>query len=348
MCRYRDEMEKITSVLLEPEDNYGEIRETVIRMYDLFLEASELGECEDISKEDIYLPYGKAIGPFWAAACIKELMRTKNFIRGIYNGIIAAQKKFPGETIHIVYAGTGPFAALAMPMTTVFTPREINFTFLEINPESVSILKNTIEALGAGEYVREIVMCDAVKYKYEGGGTIHMVITETMQNALQKEPHVAITMNLLPQMHSEGVFIPQTVKIEAVLLNQKKNIDRMTSMDVYTDKYYHSVGTVLEISKASCENYMCDNVPEGQGYVFPEVVLDIPPDLEEGYNELNLFTFIRIFEEITLESWQCSLTMPRKVMLIDNLEARVDRVAFQYIVDSSPHFEYKPFLTEAV
>ncbi|MBP1862801.1 hypothetical protein BD780_002585 [Clostridium tetanomorphum] len=45
-----------------------------------------------------------------------------------YGEIKRAQQKFLNEQIHILYAGTGPFAALMIPLTTVFTSLGVKFT----------------------------------------------------------------------------------------------------------------------------------------------------------------------------------------------------------------------------
>lgn len=326
-----EKLKDICAILLKEDDNYLELSSAVDGLNRLFYKTSKIDAESDAARENIYLPTGKAIGPFWAAMCVKEMMRTKQFIKGIYKGIKAAQERFAGGPIHVLYAGTGPFATLAFPLTSLFSPREINFTFLEINPESVRLLNNVIEALNIKSYLNEIVLCDAAEYKHDKSRPIHMLIIETMLNALQKEPQVAITMNLMPQMPENGILIPQNIKIEAALLNPRKDIDRMTGDEDYDGKCYQIIDTVFELNKETARQVRD---------AFPEIELDIP-DIEAGYNQLCLLTNIQIFGDVYLTNWQCSLNLPQRILQLKQDSAPINKVSFQYTLNKSPGFDFK-------
>ncbi len=333
-------LRQITAQLLDPKDNYGELFQAVNNMYEMFIKASGMeADSSSGNSSDIYLQNGKAIGTAWAALCVKEIMRTKRFVQGMYEGIKAAKEKFKGTPIHIVYAGTGPFATLAVPMTTLFTSKEINFTFLEINKESIRLLENVIKAFQIDDYVNEIVQCDATAYKYDKDKPIHMVVSETMQNALQKEPQVAITMNLAKQMDRDGIFIPQNIAVEAVLLHPGRSMERMMSQDVYKEKYYHSLSTVFEVNKDIINTYDIPDMP-CEKFIFPEKVVDIPQDIEAGFDDLCLFTRIYVFGDIYLDYWSCSLTMPKKLEAIGREKSIPQKAVFRYEVSEKPGFQY--------
>jgi predicted RNA methylase len=326
-----EQLKKICEVLLEEKTDYAQLSKAIDDLNKLFYEASKLEDNTGIVRNDIFLPTGKAIGTLWAAMCVKEMMRTKQFIRGIYEGIKAARQKFHGKPIHILYAGTGPFATLVIPLTTLYSSMEINFTFLEINPESIKLLNNVVEALHVEEYVNEIILCDAAEYKHYNKKPIHMIITETMLNALQKEPQVAITLNLVPQMLKGGILIPQNIKIEAALLNPQKNIDRMLGAKDYNGKCYHILDTIFELNKDT----------ENNSGLFPEVEISIPQNIEDGYKELCLFTTIQIFDDVYLSSWQCSLNMPKLIMQLDQENNLINKVGFKYLIKENPGFSYR-------
>ncbi len=329
---YKSKLKNLCEIFLKEENDYSELTKAINDLNQLFCEVSKLEAETEEARENIYLPTGKAIGTFWAAMCVKEIMRTKNFLRGIHKAIKTAQKRFPETPIHILYAGTGPFAALAIPLTALFSPQEIKFTFLEINPESVRLLHNVIAALKLEEYINQIVICDAAEYKHDKNKPVHIIISETMQNALQKEPQVAITLNLLPLLPEKGILIPQNIKIEAALLDPKRNADRMIGTDDYDGKCFHTLDMIFELNK---DSGYCN------GSSFPEVQVDISQDLDAGYRELCLLTTIQVFEDVYLTHWQCSLNMPKKIMRLDQESTPVKKVSFQYEMSRNPGFILK-------
>ncbi len=331
MHNYKENLKGLTEILLKEEDEYGKMKETCDELFSLFFTASELEE-DEVSRKDLYLPKGKAIGTFWAGVCVKEFMRTKRFIRGIFFGIKKAQEKFPDRTIHILYAGTGPFGTLMLPLTTVFTSKEIKFTLLEINHNSIEKLKNTIRAFEAEEYVEEIIQCDATEYKAEANKPIHMIITETMQRALVKEPQVAITLNLVPQMVEGGILIPQSVNVEAALIDPKRDSERMLGVEGADQDYFYPLGKVFELNK----NMAAEEREEGKA--FQAVEINVPETVEKRYKRMNLLTNIQVFDEEKLTYMQCSLNLPQKVMDIDWLNNPVRKVQFQYVIDKTPGF----------
>lgn len=335
-----EKLRNITDILLRPNDDYSELIKAIDDLYLLFLNTSGLEADNDRNREDVYLSKGKAIGTTWAAMCVKEIMRTKYFLRGLYFGIKAAQKKFPNTRIHILYAGTGPFATLAIPMTTVFTSDEISFTFLEINPTSIQLLKRNINAFDAQGYVNSIIQCDATKYRADNIKPIHIVLTETMQNALQKEPHVSIAINLVSQMLPEGILIPQNVKIDAALMSPKKVSERMLNPNFGNQKYYHTLQTVFELNKSTISSQSIENISNKSSYAFPDVVVELPSDLDCEYYDLSLLTFIQVFEDVELTNYQCSLTMPKRLMFINKETVPSNKISFQYIISDKPGLQH--------
>lgn len=339
MSNYRTILHQLTQTLLQPEDHYGEITQAITDLKRLFLDITGLNLDSLKHREDIHLPGGKAIGPVWAALCIQEFFRTKRFLRGVYLGIKSALAQFSDRPIHILYAGTGPFATLAIPLTTIFTPADVKFTFLEVNPESIGYLAKIIAAFQAEEYVQEIIRCDATMYQVDPKYPIQMVISETMQNALQKEPQVAITLNLAPQLALDGILIPQNIRIDAALLNAKKDRERITGTGAVTD-CYQVLKTIFELNKntQACSG---PSATDHESLTFPEVAVEVPPDLAVQYPQMALFTTIQVFEGEQLNPWDCSLTLPQMIMRLDSVQNLVSRLAFQYRINECPRFDWR-------
>ena len=334
-----DKLRHITEVLLHTEDDYSQLTKAIDDLYSLFLSTSRLEVDDTENRDDVYLSKGKAIGTTWAAMCVKELLRTKYFLRGLYAGIKAAKEMFPNTCIHILYAGTGPFATLAMPMTTVFTSDEISFTFLEINPISIQHLKRNIDAFDALDYVKDIIQCDATTYQ-ANNMPVHIVLTETMQNALQKEPQVSICMNLVSQMLPNGILIPQNIKIDAALMNPKKVAERLTNPDFGNQMYYHTLKTIFELNKSTISDCAVKCISDGT-YAFPEVIVELPSDINPDYNDLNLLTFIQVFGDVELTEYQCSLNLPKRLLHVNKDSAPSNKISFQYVISETPGFKYK-------
>lgn len=325
MKNYKDELKQITEILLKQEDDYSEIKKATDDLYDLFLNVSGLKEDDERCRKDYYLPKGKAIGAVWAAMCIKEFLRTKRFIRGVFLGIKRAQEKFPNTKIHLLYAGTGPFATLIVPLTTVFTSQEIECTLLEINPDSIENLRKIIKVIEIEEYINDIVQCDATEYKVDKDKPVHMVVTETMQRALKKEPQVAITLNL----------VPQNISIEAGLLDPKRDMEKMMGVKCAEMDYCYYLNKIFEINKEIALTN------DKRAKFFEEVEVEIPDYIEKRYKSLSLFTNIQVFEEEQLTYNQCSLNMREKVIDIDWNNNTAKKVSFQYVINENPGFIHK-------
>ncbi len=335
---YKKELKEITEILLKEDDDYGEIKRATDNLYDLFFNLSNLKEDDESCRKDYYLPKGKAIGTIWAGMCVKEFMRTKKFIRGVFLGIKHAKEKFPNRKIHILYAGTGPFAALIVPLTTVFTSQEIECTLLEINPNSIENLRKVIKAFEIEEYINDIVQCDATEYESDKDKPIHMVVTETMQRALKKEPQVAVTLNLVHQMEEDGILIPQNISIEAGLLDPKRDTERMMGIEGAERDYCYNLSKIFELNK---EMALAN---DKKAEFFEEVEVEIPDYIEKRYKSLSLFTNIQVFEAEQLTYNQCSLNMREKVIDVDWNNNTMQKISFQYVISESPGFIYKPLI----
>lgn len=338
MKNHQKELQQITEILLKPEDNFSDLAPAIDDLYRLFIKVSGLETEQPQHREHIYLSKGKAIGPHWAALCIRDILRTKRFILGVFLGIQSAITKFSKTPIHVLYAGTGPFAVLAIPLTTFFASDQVTFTFLEINPLNIEPLERIIHGFKAEKYVTEIIQGDALQFRADPRRPIQMIISETMQNALQKEPQVAITMNLIPQMESDGILIPENIQIETVLLDPKRDGDRMFDLCEATS-CYRKLGTIFELNRNIQAIQPVWGPSEGS-YWFPEVEIPVPGNLAAEYPQLCLFTRIQVFEEVELGYWDCSLTQPQRILQL-NPGQPVNRIAFRYVLNEKPGFEHR-------
>jgi len=302
MSRLTSALQEISHRLLFTTNEIGAQFKAADDLYNLFLEVDKLHWDNKEHGRHLASPQGTAIGPVWAAMCIKDALRTHQFLRGILQAIRVMQAKLSGQRIHLLYAGTGPFATLALPLTTVLSAEEIQFTFIEVNEVSISTLQKTIEAFEIQPFIYKFIRGDATNFTTDPAHPVHIIVAETMQAGLQKEPQVAMTLHLAPQLAPEGVFIPQQVLVHAGLIHPVRNTERMLGLEDSGEiDHYHLLGPIFEL------NSQTSRPVNG---TFQPVMVTIPNDLDPGFTELALFTRIQVFDNFWLNYGESALTQP--------------------------------------
>jgi hypothetical protein len=307
---YHLQLKRVTEDLLflnSPE----KLEKAVTRLHAIFSDITGIGvdANEDVYSQSTILPNGKAISPKDAARCALDIARTSKFLRGIYWAIVKLIDRFPGERIDILYAGCGPFATLAAPIATQFSADRVQFTLLDIHRQSLEAAAQIFAACGLREHVRDYVQADAASYVHPSPP--HLVITETMQRALEREPQAAITFNLARQLRHGGIFIPEKVSVDAYL------------HDSQTVRIH--LGRVIELTAESA--------------AAPTVRLSIPSTADESLG-LMLLTTMNIFESSALAEYESGLTHP--LILHDfSWAGRQDHIEFVYSLGREPRFTHR-------
>ena len=206
------DLHQITQVLIADDLDFAKLQQAVLAYRQLLTQQNQLISSTEESRADIELDTGKAIGTTWAALCIDDLVRTKRFVKGLYEAVSQLLYKKEGPIV-ILYAGTGPFATLALPLTTLFRENQIQIRALEINPISCQYLRRLIVSLHVEGYFESIEQVDASTYSIPKAETIDILLSETMQRGLEKEPQVAIMCNLVPQLRHEILMIPERIQL---------------------------------------------------------------------------------------------------------------------------------------
>lgn len=332
-----DQLDQITNELLT-QDHPGKLRGAAIRLHSLFSAISGLKDDSDNSADvQITLtPTGKAISPKDAARCIFDFARTSKFLRGIYSALLKLQKQFPDEMIEILYAGCGPFATLAVPLTTKFSSKHIQFTLVDIHNRSLESAKRIFQVLGVEDYIKDYIQADAVLYLHTH--PLHLIISETMQKALWKEPQVAITLNLAPQLRQGGIFIPEKITVDACFYDPRKEIllvpaEASTSFDSFENKRIRiNIGQILELSARS-------TVQAGDKTSLPPVRLNIPQSISEHLG-LMLSTKVEVFESIVLEEYDSGITYPHALKDFRLTDCK-NQIQFTYLLGFKLGFKYQ-------
>jgi predicted RNA methylase len=335
---YGNRLEEITNDLLHLDQPY-KLHEAATRLHTLFWEiVGKDGDASNlIDERETVLQHGKAISPKAATMCVIDFARTAKFLKGIYAGLLQAQQRFPDERLEILYAGCGPFATLAVPLATQFRADQIQFALLDIHGRSLESAKLIVKALGLESYVRAYMQTDATSYVHDR--QVHMVISEAMQRALEKEPQVAITMNLLPQLRRGGIFIPEQITVDACLYDATKEFlmlpagsaDASVAETLETQRVRINLGRIMELTAATAADLEAK---------MPRVVIDIPTVVKDL--SIMLLTRVKIFDSIVLDEYESGITYPVVLHDVGRIEAGV-RIEFQYSFGSEPGFKYRRF-----
>jgi hypothetical protein len=216
MTSERTALETWAETLIDPARSPGERRDAAWAWYhrwaDLLAlepEASAAGPLE--SATHTRLDSGLAISPLDAARCLWEHERTAMFLRGLDAAITEAMARFPGERIEVLEAGCGPFAPLALALAARRPASEVSFTLLDIHQTNLDSALRLAAQLGLSGSITALPAVDATAVRLETAP--HIIVCELLQRGLSREPQVAATINLAPQLRPGGLFLPERVDV---------------------------------------------------------------------------------------------------------------------------------------
>lgn len=331
------ELEKITREIINPEKELKDLILAAEALRDLFERWTHfrIDPERDIGTGETRLDSGLAISPTLAAMCIRELFRTPAFIRGLHEAISDAMHS--GKPVHVLYAGCGPYALLAVPLMTVFPPEQVKFTLLDIHQECLDQALALIESLGLSQHINDSLCVDATCYKIPADKKPDVIVSETMSVCLHNEPQVSIARCLLSQA-PDARMVPQSVSVEVCALNWSKEHVFMPSDYVgeiptpKRDRIY--LGKIFELDATNICNWHGiegDRLPAGS--------VKIPTTLEPRYHP-HLLTRITVYGKNRLQDYDCSLTLP-KPLRGKPVFAGGETLQFHYQLGANPELKYE-------
>lgn len=327
MTGFRDRLFTCTQQLMAEPLAYVPCREAAFALKDLFEEAVDFDETP-ATISHIETDRGRAVSTVSAAICIIDYMRTRVFLQGIAEAIAHVRSQHPERPVRILYAGCGPFATLLTPLTTLFSPEEFMAQLLDLNEISIGLLRKTIHAFGMQDYVHSIIHADATQYKVPDDFIPDMIISETMLQALVREPIVNIYANLAPQC-PDAIMIPEQVNVSVAL---------------YTNPYdnghhYQLLATLLSLSADSGRLF---NQPDQCPAIFQQgVVVNVPARYDERFKRLLLLTDLTIYKQHRLEVNESSLTLPYSMNQHMGINDFPSRIVFRYVRGPVPGFVFE-------
>jgi len=326
-----NKLTEITKIIINEDLDFLALKNATENLKILFEKASATDFNNSILEENVFLKTGKAIGPKWAGMCVDDFMRTKRFITGTFKAVKFLLQKNNNKPVHILYAGTGPFATLVMPLITIFKPSEIQFTLLEVNPKSIESLKKTIKSFNAESYVKDIFQTDASIFKVPSPNFIDIVLIECMQHALVREPQVAITYNLVSQLNENVILIPEQISLHIALIDSEKKNNYLLNSKSTERKldFYTNIKPVFVLDKKI--------INDNSENIFPKIEVVLPKKTIENSDILAITTEITIYKNKKLTIDDSGLTIPLILSYLKN--QRIKGVTSQYIINESPGLE---------
>ena len=277
-----------------------------------------------------YTKGGIALSSQHALDCLQDPLRTIRFIKGTYGAIQKAFTLFPNEKIEIVYAGCGPVAPMILPLLTLFQTKQISITLLDINKSSIESISLIVNKFGLEDYFRAILMKDAILYKHPKNIPLHIVLSETMDKGLIKEPQVSITQNLAPQLVDNGILIPKAITVfsehtffsKEPIFNIYKNVFEPSS-ELFT-KNKHILFLITKHIKNEPEfEYVSDIIEVNTDFV------DTP--------DICIYAEVHIFDNQKLLKNQSFITNPICITSLYNLKTK--KYQLKYINKDIPFWE---------
>lgn len=318
---------------------YGEIFQACNMLFNALVEVSDLDMRKQEKERHLFLKKGNAIRLSCAARCLQDILRTKRFIDAVFMAVTEILEKDDTRPVHILYAGTGPFATLVLPLTARFTSSQVQFTLLEINESSYENVGNLFTELELNDYVYQLIHADATQWEIPKDQLpVSILLTETMQQGLRDEPQIALCLNLLGQLPPEVVLIPEQINLRVGWMNLALRT-REKMGEIAED---NSISELAEVFSATKETLLGQAQRyarnEARTYYFPEKVIQLPDTEKREGDSLYLFTDLVVYKNEMLRLDESILTLPMKLMARD--EQKESALYFRYRVNEKPELEY--------
>ena len=324
--------------LLDESSSASELSPDIKRLGELLdkVDIFSINSKQDIAHGETRSTHGQAVSPTMAAMCLREVARTITFMRGLHQAIAdCLARRKDNKPIHVLYAGSGPYALLALPSLHAYSKKDIRFTLLDIHSESIDSAKMLIQTLDFTEHITSYHCVDACEFIMENKADI--ILSETMNLCLTKEPQVAIFKNLFHQSE-HALLIPQTVSIDAKLINFSKEHTLLAadSKETFTEPKRDRVHikTLFTLNRDSLRQWT------KQQHRLPANSFVLPEYDDKKY-ELKLTTDIQVYQHHVLKNYDTSLTIPMTFPSSGTL-AKGEKVSLFYQIGEKPGLVIKP------
>ncbi|MEL6865782.1 MAG: hypothetical protein AAFP19_15260 [Bacteroidota bacterium] len=311
------------------------LKEALNHFKALLVRLTEIDLMEAKNRQDLHFDNGMALNTSFAILCIDDIMRTRQFLRGIDQAIEAVYQQKEGP-VKILYAGTGPFATLVLPFITQYTAAELQLILVDTNPTTLAYLKTLVKELSIGDYIEQILCVDASKHQFKEELDIDILISETMQQGLVKEQQVPILFNLVQQLPREVIIIPHKIQLDLALMSSSFHFFLEEDPSLKYQKLKH----LLDFDQSFIRSYIAAN-PSWEEKLQFDLCNQVFFGERADHDKLVILTFIQVFEEEYINYDLSSLTIPKVLIDFEELEVEEKEISISYVVKEIPDFEFE-------
>jgi hypothetical protein len=267
------------------------------------------------------------------------------YIRGIHAAIEQLQQSFPDQTLHVLYAGCGPYATLLLPLLPRYRPAELTICLLDIHAESLRSVARLLDHFQLDEFAVQTQQQDACHYVHPG--PLHLIISETMQKSLEQEPQFAVTAQLAPQLLAEGIWIPQNIEVRLCLVqtNSPPGDPRGPGGPGKAEPAcaaLHPLGHILKLNAANAATLLKNAAyhPEQGKWQLQSMQLEVPALEDLSSRSAVFFTRIQVYGQFWLEDLDAEITLPQPCTDLSPLQAG-DQWEISYQLGNYPRFHVR-------
>lgn len=280
---------------------------------------------------------GQALSGKHAIECIGDGPRTARFMKGVFGAVEAIKGRIGDAPIRILYAGTGPFAPLVIPMILAEETRSYDVDFIEFHPPSYDVLNHLMDRLRLDDksYVRFRSFCadatdiDLADKRYD------LIVSETMFRALYDEPQVAIFVHLKKYLDEGGFFIPEQVDL-ALYQHLYKKIPQYKLLQTAANAVFDDATGQQLFFSLNADFEVREN-PGGSIYTSKWIPLG-PFDPEKP--DLCIETRVKIWGDQQLSPSESVLTNPKCIASRGNWPSK-KFIRLSYQLEPAPHWTYE-------
>lgn len=335
--KHREVIEEVTDEILSEQLDLNSLKNKLDELKSLLLKITNLDLEKHGNKDDLHFENGMALSSSFAALCIDDAIRTRQFVRGIFAAVKQVSSHKP-KPIKILYAGTGPFATLILPLLTKYSPEEIQLILIEVNKRTVKYLKRLIKELKIEDYIEKIICEDASKCKIPKEPNVDIIISETMQHGLVREQQVPIMLNLINQLNENVIMIPNLIRLDLALMNTRNNL-----MTINTEESkYKVLKNLLEFDKPFIHSNFRPNKRHQQNERFElcKRVL-FRNDNNDFHDKLVILTSIQVHDEEWINIDCSGLTAPKFLLDLQTADKQKKEISMDYVINRNPDFEFE-------